>query len=72
MVAGPPAHRHAGLRAVRDGDLTQDDPAVGPYVQDLVMSLLEKYGPTGYGSSEPWPRGFLVFNPYARRKYLVF
>ncbi len=47
--------------------LTQSDPDVGPYVQDLVLSLVEKYGPTGYGSAEPWPRGFLVYNPYARR-----
>ena len=47
--------------------LTQSDPQVGPYIQDLVLSLVETYGATGFGSAEPWPRGFLVYNPYTPR-----
>lgn len=52
----------AGLLA----GLTQGDP-VGPMLQDHVLDLVDKYGPTGYNSAEPWARIFLFFNPYAPR-----
>jgi hypothetical protein len=39
--------------------LTQADPRTGPYLQDLVLSS-SRSSATGYGSGEPWPRGFLV------------
>jgi hypothetical protein len=47
--------------------LTQQDSSSGPYIQDLVLSLVEKYGATGYLTAEPWARGFLVYNPYSSR-----
>jgi len=46
--------------------LTQRDSNAGPYVQRLVYELAEQYGMRGYLSSEPSPRFFLLFNPYAR------
>jgi hypothetical protein len=41
--------------------------ANGPALQDHVLDLVEKFGPTGYNSAEPWARIFLFFNPYAPR-----
>jgi hypothetical protein len=46
--------------------LTQDDTRSGPFIQQLVYDISEQYGMTGYLSSEPWARFFLLFNPYAR------
>ena len=46
--------------------LTQDDADSGPYIQRLVYDLADQYGMTGYLSSEPLARFFLLFNPYAR------
>jgi hypothetical protein len=40
--------------------------ASGPYAQRLVNDLAEQYGMTGYLSSEPSARFFLLFNPYAQ------
>ena len=45
--------------------LTQHDAGSGPYIQQLVHDLADQYGMTGYLSSEPWVRFFLLFNPYA-------
>jgi hypothetical protein len=46
--------------------LTQRDSSSGPYIQRLVYDLADQYGMTGYLSSEPTARFFLLFNPYAR------
>src|SRR3954470_3101170 len=44
--------------------LTQHDPEVGPYIEQLIYSLDDKYG----AQAEPWGRFFLMFNPYAARR----
>jgi hypothetical protein len=46
--------------------LTQRDAGSGPYIQQLVYDLADQYGISGYLSSEPSARFFLLFNPYAR------
>ncbi len=34
-------------------------------LQELITSVVSKYGTTGYGSAEPWARSFLFYDPYA-------
>ncbi len=36
-----------------------------PSLQELIASVVAKYGPTGYASAEPWARAFLFYDPYA-------
>ncbi len=47
--------------------LTQNDPEVGPYLNQLIDDLVAKYGATGYGSAEPWWRIFYFYNPFAAK-----
>ena len=37
----------------------------GPQAEGLLQALFSKYGVSGYGSAEPWPRFFLFDDPYA-------
>jgi hypothetical protein len=46
--------------------LTQRDASSGPYIQRLIYDIADQYGMSGYLSSEPTARFFLLFNPYAR------
>jgi hypothetical protein len=50
--------------------LTQGSNGSGPYIQQLVNDLADQYGITGYLSSEPTGRFFLLFNPYATTRPL--
>jgi hypothetical protein len=45
--------------------MTQNDPQVGPYINQLVDNLTAKYGYSGYDSAEPWQTMFFLYNPYA-------
>jgi fibronectin type 3 domain-containing protein len=46
--------------------VTQVDPTVGPYVQQFVIDLANKYGWTGdLSTAQPWGRLFYFFDPYA-------
>jgi hypothetical protein len=46
--------------------LTQSNSKSGPYIQQLVHDIADQYGMSGYLSSEPTGRFYLLFNPYAR------
>ena len=34
-------------------------------LQELITSVVSRYGATGHGSAEPWARSFLFYDPYA-------